>query len=362
MNTYSRSITQPLTVSTQFADLAFSRIKDPHLVTSIVERTHYWTDGDPFLRRFIYDYVSQYSSQIVRSEGAGIVDEIVRQKIVRNWENTASIPCLNRIKESLFAFQDTDILLISYMQILSRGALSFSPHPHMRRMQAHLLASGLVKQKNSQLVVSNAIFAEIFDMAWIEEQIPGLTRSVTILPREATLPSQHSAPERLPSELLSDAAESVSGDFSLFPVGEGRTGRSQARDRHNLSRRYRHVVALGCVLTTLAGALLVRSPATMEDIFAVPRLRAIAMSEQSNGQIGAAQDRRLFDSGINHATNGRWLSMLQDFCQISKSSHYYAPAENQFVRWYELYPTKVQHARQALSDRENEACGMPTNI
>lgn len=343
MNIYSLSIARPLTVSTKSADLAFSRIKDPRLIAAIVERTHYWTDGDPFLRRFIYEYVAQYSFQIVRSEGAGIVDEIVRQKIVRNWENNVDIPCLTRIKKSLFAFQDTDILLISYMQILSRGAISFSYQSHIRRMQAHLLTSGLVKQKSSQLVVSNAIFAEIFNMAWIEQQIPGLTRSVTVVASEAQF----------------------SGDFSRFSAREGLSGRSQAHNRQSPSRRYRYVVALGCTLIAFAGALLVRYPVETDDILAVSRLRAIASSDNSNesdSQIGDMQDRRFFDSGINHATNGRWLSMLQDFCQISKSSHYFAPAKNQFLRWYELYPAKIQSARQALSDKENEVCGMPTDI
>ncbi|MEL6161364.1 MAG: hypothetical protein AAGJ95_08005 [Cyanobacteria bacterium J06554_11] len=346
MNIDSHSITQPLTISTRLADVAFPRIKDPSLVAAIVERTAEWTDGDPFFRRFIYDYVSQYSFQIVQSEGAGIVDEIVRQKIVRNWENNVNIPCLNRIKERLLAFQDRDILLILYMQILSRGALSFSHHPHTQRMQAHLLASGLIKQKNNHLVVSNAIFAEIFSLAWIEQQIPGLTRSVTVV-----------TPEPSASGEGASAALSLAVSDSLSS-----SARSHADPSYGLFRRYNYVVVLGCALSALVVTLLVRQQVIRDSFFADLRPSAIAVSEKADNELSDVQDRRLFDSGIAHATNGRWLSMLQDFCQISKGSHYYAPAENQLMRWYELYPAQVQNARQALSDEENETCGMPTNI
>ena len=67
------------------------------MVDAIVSRIGEWTCGHPFLSEILYRYATQYSAQIVAAEGTGIVDEIVRQKILKNWQTNEAADCFLNI-------------------------------------------------------------------------------------------------------------------------------------------------------------------------------------------------------------------------------------------------------------------------
>ena len=178
-----------LIVFADYYNIIFPKIKDARLVTSILERAETWTCGQPFLTCLIYRYVQQYSAQIVRAEGAGIVDEIVQQKIIKNWQHNDAASHLNGIYQALLSYPAQDILLISYMQILWQQTVpaalyrsSFAKvYDPTIPAQAVLLRSGLVTCVGGQLQVANNIYAAVFSLAWLEQQIPGLTRAVKVV-------------------------------------------------------------------------------------------------------------------------------------------------------------------------------------
>ena len=109
---------QDLIVPTDSTTLVFSKISDAELIAKISNRINVWTNGQLFFNYLIHHYLSQYSAQIVRSEGTAIVDEIVFQKIVKNWRHNEAASHLSCIERAVTAHPLKDELLILYLRFL----------------------------------------------------------------------------------------------------------------------------------------------------------------------------------------------------------------------------------------------------
>ncbi|CAN5638025.1 hypothetical protein BH23CYA1_BH23CYA1_08490 [soil metagenome] len=300
----------------------FSQMSDVDAVSDILEKIREWTGGQFFMTNLLCHYIVKYSPQIVEGKEAAIVDRIVRQKIVDDWENNAAAAHLKEIRDALLNYERKDALLLLYMQILQPGAISVDNS----RGQKTLLQSGLVVAKNGKLKVANAIYADVFDFAWLEQQLPGITRPVSIV--SPTLAAEQSVPSA-----------------SLYPK----------------------VAAAVLGLAVLAAAVFayVRKPES--SAIATPNLPT---DSPVASQPAAAPSpdgiyvkyKALFDRGMEHGQNGSWLPMLRDFCSISKSSTYFAPAERQLAQWVSLYPEDIELALDTAMLEKNDACPVTETI
>ncbi|MGB3298163.1 MAG: OmpA family protein [Phormidesmis sp.] len=179
-------------------------VNDPQVVSEIVEKVWVWTKGEPFLTGLISDRLLKYSQTMGDDIQATIVDGIVEVKIIQNWEENAAGEHLKAVCRPVIAYEPRDSLLILYIQILQRGAAPARQSPE----QAALLASGLVMLEGNQLVMTNAIYAKVFDLAWVETLLPGLTRPVAIV--KAPLKSQP------PSRQISPIVLGTAGGLALL--------------------------------------------------------------------------------------------------------------------------------------------------
>lgn len=153
----------------------FKKISDTGIVAAILRRTDQWTNGIPFLDKIIYDYVGRYSSQIVKElGGAGLVDEIVICKIVRNWEENAAASHLKAVRQNILSSDDLSLLLILYFRILQQGAIKVRNFPEEKTIVQLKLAT----VDNKLLKPANAVYARVFNIDWIEEYLPGITRPI----------------------------------------------------------------------------------------------------------------------------------------------------------------------------------------
>jgi hypothetical protein len=153
----------------------FRKISDVGTIAAILHRTKYWTNSVPFLDKTIYDYVGRYSSQIVRGlGGAGLVDEIVLCKIIKNWKSNTAASHLISVHYNILSCHDLNLLLILYLRVLQQGAIQVRNFPGEKT----ITQVGLAKVEDGQLKPASAIYTHIFNTSWIEEQIPGLTRPI----------------------------------------------------------------------------------------------------------------------------------------------------------------------------------------
>lgn len=152
----------------------FQKINDVRIVAAILHKTKEWTNGLPFLDQIIYSYVDKYSGQIIQELGGeGVVDEIVRHKIIKNWENNAAASQLKLVRQDILSCEDLDLLLILYLRILQQGAVAVRNFPE----EQAVLQSGLARLDDRELKPANAIYTHIFDISWVEQQLLDITHT-----------------------------------------------------------------------------------------------------------------------------------------------------------------------------------------
>jgi WD40 repeat protein len=125
-----------------------------------------WTGGQPFLTQKLCDL-------LVTSQNSNYtyIENIVKQKIVENWESQDEPPHLKTIKDRiLMSKQNTGALLGLYQNILKLGQIAAVDSPE----QIELRLSGLVVEQEGYLRVYNRIYATVFDLHWVEKALGNL--------------------------------------------------------------------------------------------------------------------------------------------------------------------------------------------
>ena len=341
---------QHLIVSTNSTPLVFPKIKDDQLIATLSKRINVWTNGQPFLTSIIYRYLNQYSAQIVQSDGAAIVDEIVFQKIIKNWRENEAATHLLAIEQDLLAHPLKDALLILYMRFLwletleSNSQMPAQTQAYLQQVgqRSLLVKLGLIGfredtqtcERGTQLGVANAIYAAVFSRDWIEAQLPGLTRAVSVVPLPSTADS------------FSEEVSASTGKLKLAAL--------RLRYLSTFSRV--RLIASLCLMT-LSLATLAHAQTTKSS-----QVRSFVHRGTDRFSAQVASDKALFDEGMTHAENGRWLSVLQKFCQIPASSVYFTTAHQQLTQWTTLYPEAIEKANSGLRIKKNKPCGLAEKV
>lgn len=306
-------------------------------VAEVLERIQDWTNEEPFLTRVVCDFVVRYAAQVNDEDADLLVDQIIREEILDDWENNAAAIHLQRIRQTLLDYDRKDSLLILYIKILQRGKVREDSSPE----QAVLLSSGLVSSVRGKLRVTNLIYQKIFDIDWVEAQLPGITKPVTIVSKR-TRAAQSLAAVRLPLKIAAAAGVLVLlttlVSNTLRPSNGPSNGRALATQSEG---RNPDVVATGDVADR-AGDRLIETASRL-----------------------AKTDKELFDNGMGHGQNGRWVPMLREFCALEAQSVYFAPAKAQLEQWQPLFTEGLDVALKTMtyeSLREGDTCAIAQTI
>jgi WD40 repeat protein len=122
-----------------------------------------WTGGQPFLTQKLCRLVVQ-SSEVD-------VNQLVRSRLLENWEFHDEPTHLKTIRDRLLNNQQhTGKLLGLYQHILSDPITAIHDSPE----QIELRLSGLVVERQGQITVSNRIYAQVFNLTWIQDILANL--------------------------------------------------------------------------------------------------------------------------------------------------------------------------------------------
>ena len=134
----------------------------------VIEAVLNWTGGQPFLTQKLCQLIQ--TSKTLGNEPV-LVEEIVRNQIIKNWESQDEPEHLRTIRNRLLSNeQRAGRLLGLYQQILQKGAVNVQNYPE----EMELRLSGLVVKENSQLKVYNPIYEAVFNQSWVNEQLSAL--------------------------------------------------------------------------------------------------------------------------------------------------------------------------------------------
>lgn len=143
----------------------------PAQAEKILTRILYWTDGHPYLtQRLCLDMAEAQLTEATASDsgdGIGRVDALVAQRFFAAGLRTE--PNLQYIQDQITAYPQRGVLLHLYRKAY-RGQMVADEVQSLDHNQLKLI--GLVKTANGALRVRNAIYRQVFDLAWVKANTP----------------------------------------------------------------------------------------------------------------------------------------------------------------------------------------------
>ncbi|MDX2228150.1 MAG: GAF domain-containing protein [Leptolyngbyaceae cyanobacterium bins.349] len=137
----------------------------------IMEAILSWTGGQPFLTQKICKLVHSDDQFIPSGIESEWIEELVRSRLIGNWESTDEPPHLKAIRDRLLRIgQRSRGVLDVYQQVLKVGEIEAIDSPE----QMELRLSGLVVKHTGKLRVSNRIYSTVFNPQWITKSLTDL--------------------------------------------------------------------------------------------------------------------------------------------------------------------------------------------
>jgi WD40 repeat protein len=131
-----------------------------------------WTEGQPFLTQKICRIVSECSYQqnfAMQFDTPRVwVASLIKSFVINNWESQDQPEHLQTMRNRLnYHQQRKGRLLGIYQQILQNQSVVYDDS----REQTELILSGLVIRQDNHLQVKNRIYAEVFNLNWVNQEL-----------------------------------------------------------------------------------------------------------------------------------------------------------------------------------------------
>lgn len=142
---------------------------DPELTLQAIWE---WSNGQPFLTQKICKLIKESPSSIPKGEEENWVADLVKKRIVENWEVQDSPEHLKTIVNRILMSptKRTARLLSMYQQVLQHGGIAAAETSE----QIELRLSGLVVERNGYLRVYNRIYSSVFTQEWVDKVLASL--------------------------------------------------------------------------------------------------------------------------------------------------------------------------------------------
>jgi AAA-like domain/WD domain, G-beta repeat len=153
------------------ADGLATVVPDPE---AVLQQILTWTGGQPFLTQKLCDLIQMGDTELptlVAGEEAAWVAELVRSRIINNWENHDNPAHLTTIRDRVLKNEhQSGRLLGLYQQILQQGEIATDDSED----QSVLCLSGLVVRQDGTLRVYNPIYEQVFNQNWVAQELAQL--------------------------------------------------------------------------------------------------------------------------------------------------------------------------------------------
>ena len=137
---------------------------------TVMEEILDWTGGQPFLTQKLCQFMVEES----KKENPRTVEEVVKLRIIENWESQDEPEHLRTIRSRIFRDEErAGYLLDLYQQIrCSEGQDEVTADNTIE--QSDSLLSGLVARREGKLRIYNKIYQEVFNQSWVENELKNL--------------------------------------------------------------------------------------------------------------------------------------------------------------------------------------------
>ncbi|MGB3508982.1 MAG: AAA-like domain-containing protein [Microcoleaceae cyanobacterium] len=138
---------------------------------AVLKEVLVWTGGQPFLTQKVCKLLMENGELIINPEVG--VEEIIRSRIINNWEAQDVPEHLKTIRDRIFRKDHRIVRRLGLYQQICLNNLTGIVADHSRE-EMELRLSGLVVKRDSKLTVANPIYAEVFHQDFIAEELEKL--------------------------------------------------------------------------------------------------------------------------------------------------------------------------------------------
>jgi tetratricopeptide (TPR) repeat protein len=141
----------------------------------VLTEVNYWTSNQPFLTQKLYQLIKGRELFIPKGKEAEIIEELVQNHIIENWEHQITGPHLKELSELLLNNQQCSPLnlLKLYKKVWQQREVIAQNSSE----ETELIQIGLLKQEPGKLTVANRIYQAVFNQGWIENKLAWLKAS-----------------------------------------------------------------------------------------------------------------------------------------------------------------------------------------
>ncbi len=146
---------------------------------AVLHEILYWTNGQPFLTQKLCQLAVSFSQDSVSGDltippgnEAYWVEQLVIERMLKEWESQDEPEHLRTIRNRLLNHPETVGRLFGIYQRILGGDEPISDDDSREQME--LLLSGLVIRQGGRLRVKNPIYAKVFNVKWVEQQLSHL--------------------------------------------------------------------------------------------------------------------------------------------------------------------------------------------
>ncbi|MDJ0737400.1 MAG: AAA-like domain-containing protein [Nostocaceae cyanobacterium] len=136
----------------------------------VIEEILAWTGGQPFLTQKL----CQFMIDEAESEKPRTVAEVVKSRIIENWESQDEPEHLRTIKFRILRDEKRAAYLLELYQQIWRAEVESEIIADDTIEQSELLLSGLVARREGKLRVYNRIYQQVFNHNWVEHELKNL--------------------------------------------------------------------------------------------------------------------------------------------------------------------------------------------
>ncbi|MBC1279911.1 AAA-like domain-containing protein, partial [Nostoc sp. UCD121] len=134
---------------------------------AVMQGILWWTGGQPFMTQKLCQFMVEESEK----ENPRSVEQVVRSRIIENWESQDDPEHLRTICVRLLIDEQRAAKLLGlYKEILQKGEIIHTNRTEQRELQL----SGLVVKQQGKLKVYNRIYQSVYDLSWVDQALVNL--------------------------------------------------------------------------------------------------------------------------------------------------------------------------------------------
>ena len=189
-----------------------------------------WTGGQPFLTQKLCKLVIEKAAS--RDPNIG---QLVQQYIVEHWESQDTPPHLRTIRDRIRGSGPRRGRLLGlYQQILQGQTIVIADSPE----QLELQLSGLVVRQQGKLDIYNRIYATVFNLDWVEQELKALRPDFYAIALSGWLGSNGQESSWLLRGQMLEKAQQWAADKSLSDQDYRFLEASRELKQHDLQQRF----------------------------------------------------------------------------------------------------------------------------